>query len=389
MSAPLQAPFPWPGGKSRAAGLIWERLGDVPNYVEPFAGSLAVMLSRPHEPKTETVNDLDGMIVNAWRALRADPEQTAHWADWPVSEADLTARHLWLVAQREDLVLRLQGDPDFFDPKIAGWWLWGISCWIGSGFCSGEGPWRSIDGKLVDSRQLPHLSGEQGVKRKIPHLYRPRDVIRAQGAKRQMPYLNTGGLGVHQNGVKRKRPQLGRGGHGVVSDEAVGVSRQVPNIGNNGKGLFSPSAPSGLLKWFETLSGRLRKVRICCGDWSRVLGPSPTFLIGLTGVLLDPPYAGYEDLYRAESVSARVREWAIANGDNPLLRIALCGYDDEHAMPEGWERVTWTATGGYGNQRKNGTNDNRHREVIWFSPACLNPAESLPLFAAIAEAGNV
>ena len=28
-----QAPFPWYGGKSRAAQLIWERLGNVGNYV--------------------------------------------------------------------------------------------------------------------------------------------------------------------------------------------------------------------------------------------------------------------------------------------------------------------------------------------------------------------
>ncbi len=41
----LKAPFPWFGGKSRAAELIWSRLGDVSNYVEPFAGSLAVLLA--------------------------------------------------------------------------------------------------------------------------------------------------------------------------------------------------------------------------------------------------------------------------------------------------------------------------------------------------------
>jgi hypothetical protein len=43
----LKAPFPWFGGKIRAAHLIWPRFGDVPNYVEPFAGSLAVLLRRP------------------------------------------------------------------------------------------------------------------------------------------------------------------------------------------------------------------------------------------------------------------------------------------------------------------------------------------------------
>lgn len=39
----LKAPFPWFGGKSRVAPQVWERFGDVDNYVEPFAGSLAVL----------------------------------------------------------------------------------------------------------------------------------------------------------------------------------------------------------------------------------------------------------------------------------------------------------------------------------------------------------
>src|SRR3989304_10483635 len=66
-------PFPYFGGKSRVAHIVWERLGDVPNYVEPFAGSLAVLLNRPHDPRIETVNDKDCYIANFWRALQLDP----------------------------------------------------------------------------------------------------------------------------------------------------------------------------------------------------------------------------------------------------------------------------------------------------------------------------
>lgn len=43
----LRAPFPWFGGKRRVAAQVWEALGAVDNYVEPFAGSLAVLLERP------------------------------------------------------------------------------------------------------------------------------------------------------------------------------------------------------------------------------------------------------------------------------------------------------------------------------------------------------
>ncbi len=159
MSAALRAPFPWFGGKSRAAHLVWEALGDVPNYVEPFFGSGAVLLARPHAPRIETVNDLDGMVSNFWRAVRAAPAEVAHHADWPVIEQDLHARHQWLVDRRESLTERLIADPDFYDAKAAGWWCWGTCSWIGSGWC------REI------SKKLPHLGNAgRGVNRQLPHL---------------------------------------------------------------------------------------------------------------------------------------------------------------------------------------------------------------------------
>jgi len=120
----LDAPFPWFGGKRRVADVVWQRFGDVPNYVEPFFGSGAVMLNRPswHQHSKETVNDKDGYIANFWRALQHDPEQVAFHADNPVNENDLHARHVWLVQQRDTLTARLEGDADFYDAKIAGWW---------------------------------------------------------------------------------------------------------------------------------------------------------------------------------------------------------------------------------------------------------------------------
>lgn len=298
----LRAPFPWFGGKSRAAGLIWSRLGDVQNYVEPFAGSLAVLLGRPTDPGTETVNDIDCYLANFWRALSKDPDDVARWATGPVNEADLHARHRWLVDQtafRE----RMKSDPDFCDPKIAGWWVWGQCVWIGSGWCS-----RVERGE--ECLRLPN----------------------------QIPHLGNAGMGLH-----RKMPHLGDAGRG----EAV-------------------------LAYMRDLSARLHNVRVACGDWDRVLGPSVTFRHGLTGVVLDPPYAEGNMEYAAggaSSISGVVRAWAIENGNNPLLRIALCGLDGEHDMPKDWEFVAWRARGGYGSRRKE--NDNRKRERIWFSPHCL------------------
>lgn len=92
----LQAPFPYFGGKSRIADVIWQRLGDVANYVEPFAGSLAVLLQRPHEPRIETVNDIDCYIANFGRATAHEPEQVARWCALSArSGAHLPARCLY------------------------------------------------------------------------------------------------------------------------------------------------------------------------------------------------------------------------------------------------------------------------------------------------------
>lgn len=68
------------------------------------------------------------------------------------------------------------------------------------------------------------------------------------------------------------------------------------------------------------------------------------------------------------SVAGDVREWAIENGENPLLRIVLAGYDAEHVMPPNWRKRQYSVKGGYGNQGKR--NVNRHRECLWFSPHC-------------------
>jgi hypothetical protein len=333
----LQAPFPWFGGKSRIAPVVWSRFGAVSNYVEPFFGSGAVLLARP-QPfiGPETINDLDGFVANAWRAIQHDPAAVAHHADWPVNEVDLHARHAWLVTQRQDLTARLLGDPAYFDARIAGWWIWGQCAWIGSGWCSGQGPWQAVDGRLVDTRVAGERQDGQGIRRQRPHLWR--------------------GLGIN-----RQLPHLGDAGQGINRQLAGAASRH-----------------DFILAWLQALADRLREVRVCCGDWSRVLGPTPTVKqAGITGVLLDPPYADTagrdSDLYACDSLSVAhaVLEWAIAQGDDPRLRIALCGYDGEHDMPARWTVHAWSTQGGYNQQGPQANKENRHRERVWFSPHCL------------------
>lgn len=359
MIAPIKAPFVYFGGKSRAAHLVWSALGDVKNYVEPFAGSCAVYLNRPHPHKIATLNDACGYIANFWRALRAEPELIAEMVDRQVNENDLHAVHHWLVERKSELVARLEGDKDHFDVEIAALWCWGLCCWIGGGWCSGKGPWRSVDGKLVKtgngniSRQLPHL-GTAGV-----------------GVSRQLPHLGTAGRGVILGnvGIERKRPHLANSGKGVNSGIAHIADR-------------SDNRRERLLAWMRELSDLLRPARVTCGDWKRVTGPAVTVTHGLTGMFLDPPYSFAEratGLYAVETdCASEVREWCARNGDDPKLRIVLAGYDGEHNELEeiGWTAVAWKANGGYGSQGKGRGRDNAGRERLWCSPQCLVERET-------------
>ena len=105
--------------------------------MEPFAGSLACLLARPDGAgQREIVCDLDGGISNFWRAVTAEPDLVAAWADYPTFHHDLTARHKWLRAWFAENSARLSDDPHFYCAKVAGWWVWGISLWIGGGWCN-------------------------------------------------------------------------------------------------------------------------------------------------------------------------------------------------------------------------------------------------------------
>lgn len=154
------------------------------------------------------------------------------------------------------------------------------------------------------------------------------------------------------------------------------LSQKKPADGGRGaRGLESDAIISvGLYDYLRTLAARLRRVRVCCGDWKRVLTPSVTTYIGTSGIFLDPPYSHdlRERCYSEDhDISAEVCKWAIANGDNPDMRIGLCGYEGEHKMPDTWECVPWKAHGGYSRSERGKAN--RTRERIWFSPGCLRP----------------
>jgi site-specific DNA-adenine methylase len=323
----LAAPFPWFGGKSGACELVWQAFGEVQNYVEPFAGSAAMLLGAPAGSRIETINDADGFVANFWRAIHTDPKAVADAADWPCNENDLFARHSWLVRQTQNMTEKLHADPQWFDAKIAGWWCWGAANWIGSGWCGGQGPWIHDGEKLVDRRKLPHL-GDAG-----------------QGINRQLPHLGNSGQG---------------------------INRQLPHLGNSGQG----DRRQFIFDWFNHLHDRLRDVRVTCGDWSRVVKDSVTVRHGLTAVFLDPPYFKGEMDYAAGGVGtnlpAEVQAWCAANGSNKKMRIVICGHAGEHdaLIEKGWTARKWTARKGYAITDE--AVENSASETIWCSPHCIS-----------------
>lgn len=426
----LKAPFPWMGGKGTVADLAWDRLGDVSNFIEPFAGSIATLLRRPaeHTGRIETISDINHYVVNFWRAVKADPDAVAEYADNPVFEADLHARHRWLElsiesAEHKD---RIIADPDYFDARIAGWWAWGQSTWIGGGWCAQRS---EVGGKLDTGHgdQLPRLEGSSGVnQRSRPDLHKANGVgVHQAGSQSKRPKLKNAGVnkygdetlafkGMSHQAKRARLAARNASGTGVNAPERItdpnrrptlsndiGVNAGRPQLGDAydvGRGVNSNGAASTcadrrefLREWMNRLADRLRLVRACHGHWARICSSETTTTrLGLTGVFLDPPYPTHKadgtvsrdgSLYHGDDRTSldklrdEVLTWCRANGPNPQMRIAVCGYDsDGYAVleDEGWFVEAWRAQGGYANRQvaAGKENVNRGRERIWFSPAC-------------------
>lgn len=370
-------PYTYFGGKRAITSAVWERLGDVKAYVEPFFGGGAVFWLRPQEHfasgerRWELLNDIDGMVVNFLRAVYHDPEAVAHYADWHITEVDLTARHIWLVHQKENLVQRLEADPDHYDAKIAGWWVWGINNWIGSEWCSGNGPWTLQDGILVKRKN----ADEKGIDKR-----KPRIACQAGGC-----------LSVNEKGIDKRKLQIGshaRGYQSVRTDPVyceMGVNKIMPQTGHSFCGYQSHGID--LVSYFESLSRRLRGnvCKIICGDWKRCVTPSCTVHSGIpVGVFLDPPYGSDRDLVYTHddpNVCFEVLNWCKEKGNDDRFRIALCGYKGYYDELEslGWTPYYWATNGGYANQGQGRGRVNKNREVVWFSPHCLQPTQQLDL----------
>ena len=320
---PLKAPFPYFGGKSTVAPLVWRALGQPKHYIEPFFGSGAVLLARPHYQAgvhIETINDKAGYVANVWRALQYAPDEVARYCDWPVNHADLSARKSILIAEGSSLLTSLIVNETYYDAKLAGYWVWAASCWIGSG--------------LTSLGQRPHIaSGGEG--------------IHALG---RIPHISDGGKGIH----------------------ALGQRNQTRDAFKSVQEPYNTT----LYTWFRELSERLRYVRVVCGDWTRVCGGDWQDDKGTVGIFFDPPYSveDRDGVYDVDSrtVAADVARWAVERGARASYRIVLAGYYEEHSwlLEHGWSVERWSSGGGYASLGEGAGRTNRHREALFMSPHC-------------------
>lgn len=126
-------PIPYFGGKITLAPKIVRLLPRHGHYVEPFCGSLAVLLAKPPS-SMETVNDLDGDLMTFWRILRDQPSELArvcaltphsraeHQAAYDRTDCDdlERVRRLWItLTQGRGGTLRRSGWRHYVQPTGA------------------------------------------------------------------------------------------------------------------------------------------------------------------------------------------------------------------------------------------------------------------------------
>ena len=337
----LTAPFPYYGGKRRIAPAVWQRFGEVDRYIEPFFGSGAVLLANPRPARSEIVCDLNGFICNFWRSIRHDPQQTAYYADYPTIHHDLSARHKWLIRWFENHH-RLIEDSDFYDAKVAGWWCWGMSLWIGGDFC-----------------QLAE------------HVRDKRPVVRpGSGQTRGICDRHTH-IPLEERIAKQPR-----------------VSDSIPKVTDCLYRLTGQQRAS-IADWFINLSQRLKNVIVLNRSWESaitptILGDTDHHSQSVRAVFLDPPYLltnRISTLYQTETQDTTDKaardsyNWAVSRGNNSGYRIAYCCAEGDFDIPPGWASINQAFSG-----IRNSARRSERREIIMFSPACLPVPQQQTIF---------
>ena len=362
----MVAPFPYNGGKRRSSDEFWHKVGTPDVYIEPFVGSMAVLLGAPRPCKLEIVCDIDPFIVNFWRAMKQSPHDVARWADYPTYHHDLTARHHWLVNWMNNNAALLKQD-EFCDIQVAGWWVWGISNWIGGGWCIYTNP--------NDKRpMMQHTGNGAGVSANRFNLYDHRPSIDDRGGGR--------GVSVNRMNLHEKRPYIrpSGGGRGVSAQRVEGIHEKRPFIRMHPGGIGVSAQRldidtrfigdgSRLFSMFEDISERIKNVKILYGDWKQVFEYQDEIdQYDDVAFFLDPPYLTEErssQLYvtdvtgNSSFVAQESYEWSREHENK--YKIAYCSHEGDFDF-SGWGKTLKT----FSTYR----NKNDKLDEINYSPAC-------------------
>ncbi len=121
----MKAILKYPGGKWRLARRIISLFPKHHSYLEPYFGSGAVLFNKPRS-NIETVNDLDGNVVNLFRWIKEDPERLAHEIYYTpysrqVYDAAFASDPEDSLEQAVSFYIRLQMGRGFRANEKAGW----------------------------------------------------------------------------------------------------------------------------------------------------------------------------------------------------------------------------------------------------------------------------
>ena len=310
---PAFFPFPYFGGKRKVADTVWQHFvgGELDNYIEPFAGSCAVLLSqKARDTRREMINDKNPYIANFVASVINEPKEVAFHMNYPIIETAFHSRNMYILQHEQELANRMLVDPTYYDPKLAGWWAWGKSMAFGHIWGTNGGP------HLVDGKRLISVKGK---------------------------------------GVRFSMPDSTKGG---IADKTLDeLEALVMALSNR---LRKVRVYSG--DWTRVLSSAF--LGTSKGDVSGVFLDPPYSMEKRSKVYRQND---------SDTLAHDCAEWARANGKGKVL-VAYCGYSEsEEAAAElfpDWIVYRWTANGGYSNLGEN-TNNNKRCETIWFSPNCL------------------
>lgn len=318
MQKTLKPPFQFFGRKDYVAPLVWQFLGDVKVYCEPFGGSLAVLLGRPNydiHSHYEIVGDINGLIVNCYRAIRAAPRTVAEILDkYNWSECDVIAAvkelKQWAASGN---VNKLQASLDYYDARIAALFIGATSYLLSPtpSFTSTTNRYYATNW-LLSRKDGQFVVGDDGFVRNI-----------------------------------------------AIRDSLIAIANRLKYVR-----IFCRD-------WKETISIAIalaRKIQQNIGVFL-----DPPYL----PVNADNLHGDYEQI---KALRDDLLQWCIEKGQQNNVRIVLTGYEEYEELAEhGWRVYNFSKqqTSLRNTAKSYDINDqhefNRFRERIYVSPNCLDP----------------